>query len=66
MDDRAHLLKKFRSIVYAENEAEYDIKKEELLEDGKCMKYPMFIEHLQSSYFKRKHAWAISVRCPFV
>ena len=52
----------FRSNVYAKNEAEYDIKKEELLADSKCIKYPMFIEHLQISYFNRKQTSAISVR----
>ena len=61
-DDRKHLLKIFRSLLYAKNEAEFDLKKAELLSDTKCLKYLMFIKHLDEAYFGRKHAWAISVR----
>ena len=42
-DDRPHLLKKFRSILYAKTEAEYDNKKEEFLLDPTCLKYPQYI-----------------------
>ena len=38
------------------------MKKDELLSDEKCLKYPKFIKHLDDAYFKRKQAWAISVR----
>ena len=61
-EDRPHLLKKFRSIVYAKSEAEYIIRKGELLYDGICLRYPHYTKHLVDSYFNRKHAWAISVR----
>ena len=42
-DDRPYLLKKFRSILYAKTEAEYDNKKEEFLLDPTCLKYPQYI-----------------------
>ena len=67
-DDRPHLLKTFRSLLYSKSEAEYIIKKEELVTDEICLKYPHYIGHLEDSYFERKNAWAISVRndkkCP--
>ena len=61
-DDRPHLLKAFRSLLYAKSEAEYMIKKDELVTDETCLKYPHYIGHLEDSYFERKHAWSISVR----
>ena len=61
-DDRPHLLKTFRSLLYSKSEAEYIIKKEELVTDEICLKYPHYIGHLEDSYFERKNAWAISVR----
>ena len=41
---------------------DYFVKKDELLSDDTCLKYPNFIDHLEKSYFQRKHTWAISVR----
>ena len=35
---------------------------ENLLCDEICLNYPNYIKHLEKSYFKRKEAWAISVR----
>ena len=61
-DDRPHLLKKFRSLLYAQTQKEYDIKLQDLLSDDICLHYPKYIAHLQNTYFTRKDAWAISVR----
>ena len=61
-EDRPHLLKMFCALLYAKTETEYDIKKEILLCDETCLKYPNYIKHLEKSYFKRKESWAISVR----
>jgi hypothetical protein len=61
-EDRPHLLKKFRSILYAKSETEYSIRIDELLSDGICLRYPSYTKHLTESYFNRKLAWAISVR----
>ena len=61
-EDRPHLLKKFRALLYANTESEYVIRQNELLSDNICKKYPHYTKHLQEAYFKRKEAWAISVR----
>ena len=61
-EDRPHLLKKFRSILYAKSETEYSMRKNELLSDSICLGYPHYTKHLTESYFNRKQAWAISVR----
>ena len=61
-DDRPHLLVKFRDVLYANTESEYEIKKNDLLCDQINLKYPNFLKHLENSYFKRKDVWAISVR----
>ena len=61
-DDRPHLLKKFRSLLYADTESEYEKMNSELLSDQICLKYPSFINHLEKAYLNRKEVWAISVR----
>ena len=61
-EDRPHLLKTFRALLYADTECEYMMRQNELLSDNICKKYPHYIKHLQTAYFDRKEAWAISVR----
>ena len=61
-EDRPHLFKKFRLLLYAKTEDDYNNRKEDLLADDICLGYPNYITHLQEAYFKRKEAWAISVR----
>ena len=62
MKDRPHLFKKFKSILYAKSSEQYFLRKEELMTDETCLKYLLFIEHLEKLYFHRKQVWAISVR----
>ena len=61
-EDRPHLLKTFRALLYADTECEYMMTQNELLSDDIGKKYPHYIKHLQEAYFDRKEAWAISVR----
>ena len=60
-NDRPHLLKTFRSLLYAKTEREYIIRQNELRIDDICLRYSHYIKHLQNAYFERKDAWAISV-----
>ena len=52
-NDRKILLEKFRSLLYAKSEQEYIDKKEVLLTDETCEKYPKFIEHLETLVEKK-------------
>ena len=61
-NDRPQLLKKFRSILYANSGDEYIVQKAELLSDIICLRYPHYLKHLEDSYFHRKETWAISFR----
>lgn len=61
-EDRPHLLKLFRVLLYAKTGEEYDIKMEDLTGDETCQRYQNFIKHLEKAYFKRKESWAIFVR----
>ena len=61
-DDRPHLLKQFRALLYADTSDAYEKVKSALLSDKICKIYPNFILHLKNAYLNRKEAWAISVR----
>ena len=61
-EDRQHLLKTFRDVLYAKTQSEYIAKKEELLSDDICLRYPHYIKHLEDGYFSRKEAWTIFFR----
>ena len=61
-DDRPHLLKQFRALLYADTSDAYEKVKSTLLNDKICMRYPNFILHLKKAYLNRKEVWAISVR----
>ena len=61
-EDRPHLLKKLRYVLYAKSEDEYTTKTEKLLSDDICQRYPNYVKHLEDAYFERKEAWAIYFR----
>lgn len=42
-EDRPHLLKTFRALLYADTECEYMMRQNELLSDNICKKYPHYI-----------------------
>ena len=44
MKYRRILFKRYKSILYAKTEMDYFVKKEELLSDDTCLKYPNFID----------------------
>ena len=57
-----HLLKISRDVLCAKTESEYIVKKEELLSNDICLRYPHHIKHLEVGYFNRNEAWAIFFR----
>ena len=61
-EDRPHLLKTFRDVLYAKTQSEYIAKKEELLSDDICLRYPHYIKHLEVGYFSRNEAWTLFFR----
>ena len=64
MSDRKHLINLFQDVVYARSSEDYENAKRKLFQDDVIMNknYEHYLDHLDTSYFGRKEAWALSVR----
>ena len=61
-DDRPHLLKLFRNVVYAESEPKLDDCLKILYADPIFQKYPLFKLHLERDTLPKKDAWSLAHR----
>jgi hypothetical protein len=58
-EDRQHLLRKFKEMVYAKTKKEFLEKQDEFGECETCAKYPRYKKHLENTYGGRVETWAL-------
>jgi hypothetical protein len=58
-DDRQHLMRMFKKLIYAKTRKEFEEKQEEFGECAVCAKYPQYQGHIEQSYGGRVEAWAL-------
>ena len=58
-EDRKHLFKLFRSLVYAKSRRNFDSFVEKLRQDDIAENYPDFIQHVENNYLSRPEMWAM-------